>query len=140
MFATENTLNARMLSMENFGSWLLAELEKRDWSQSDLVKTAGISRGTLSNIISGTRGVGNESMIAIAHALKMSPVTIFRKAGLLPEGGDDTNFEDWQYLINKLPTEEQEEVRKIIEMKIERRQKEDRSARASSFTTGKVKK
>jgi len=93
-----------------------------------LVKNAGISRGTLSNIISGTRGVGIDSLLAIAQAFNISPVTIFRKAGVLPEGGENTSFEDWQFLLNQLPPDEQEEVRKIIEMKIERRQKAEQAA------------
>ncbi len=141
MLATENKNNAKMLSMENFGDWLVEELEKRGWSQSDLVKTAGISRGTLSNIISGTRGVGSDSLVAIAEALKISPITIFRKAGLLPSGpADEVKFEDWKYLLNKLPPAEQEEVRQIIEMKIDRRQKAEQTSRSSKFKDGKVKK
>jgi hypothetical protein len=49
---------------------------------------------------------------------------VFRKAGLLPEGGENVRFEDWQYLLDQLPEEEQEELRQIALMKIERRQKE----------------
>lgn len=73
-----------MLSMENFSEWLLKELEKRNWSQSDLVKAAGVSRGTLSNIISGNRGIGEKSLTAIAHALKLPVDLVFEKAKLLP--------------------------------------------------------
>jgi transcriptional regulator with XRE-family HTH domain len=140
MISKENNKCDKMLSMENFGDWLLQELEKRDWSQSDLVKNAGISRGTLSNIISGNRGVGFDSLLAIAHAFKISPISIFRKAGILPEGGDEASFADYNHLLSQLTTEEQEEIRQIMEMKIERRQKAEQSARSAKFKPGKVNK
>lgn len=141
MLATENKLNAKILSMENFGGWLLEEIEKRGLSQSDLVRMAGISRGTLSNIISGTRGVGNESMVAIANALKISPITIFRKAGLLPDDkNSEASFDDWQHILSQLTKDEQEEIRQIVELKIERRQKAEKTERAANFKQSKVKK
>jgi transcriptional regulator with XRE-family HTH domain len=112
-----------MLSMENFGSWLLQELEKRNWSQSDLVRASGISRGTLSNIISGNRGIGEKSLIAIADALNISPITIFRKTGLLPPGSESVTFEDWQFILSQLSPEDEAELRQIAEIKIERRKK-----------------
>lgn len=125
MYSTANRKYDRMFSMENFSDWLLNELEKRNWSQSDLVKKAGISRGTLSNIINGTRGVGEKSLIAIARAFSISPITVFRRAGLLPEGPENkVTFDDWLYLLEQLPVEDQEELRQIAEMKIERRKKE----------------
>ncbi len=123
--------------MENFGDWLLKELEHRNWSQSDLVKAAGISRGTLSNIISGTRGIGEKSLIAIANALNISPITLFRKAGLLPEAGELVAFDDWQHLLAQLSHEEQEEMRQIAVMKIERNRKAEKSSRATNLKAKK---
>ncbi len=119
-----------------FGEWIQAEREKRSWSQSDLSRYSGLHRAVISKIESGTRPMP-ETLSALAQAFKISPITIFRIAGLLPEGGDNAAFEDWQFLLNQLPPEEQEEVRKIVEMKIERRQKEDQSAswRAVSIST-----
>ena len=126
--------------METFSEWLLHEMGQRNISQQDLAQKSGITAAQISRVISGQRGLGEKSLTAIAHALKISPVTIFRKAGLLPEGGDSASFEDWQYLLSKLPPEEQEEVRKIVEMKIERRQKEEQSARSAQFKSKKVGK
>ena len=129
MNSQENNLYGKMLSMENFGDWLLKEIEKRNWSQSDLVKAAGISRGTLSNIISGARGTGEKSLISIANALNISPITIFRKAGILPEVEEQTSMDDWQNLLAQLSPEEQEEMRQIAVMKIERNRKAEKSSR-----------
>jgi transcriptional regulator with XRE-family HTH domain len=137
MISLEIKLYGKMLSMENFGAWLLKELENRNWSQSDLVKAAGISRGTLSNIISGARGIGEKSLISIANALNISPITIFRKAGLLPESGETGAFDDWKHLLAQLSPEEQEEMRQIAIMKIERNRKAEQS---SHSTNSKSKK
>lgn len=118
--------------MENFGDWLIKEIENRNWSQSDLVKAAGISRGTLSNIISGTRGTGEKSLISIANALNISPITIFRKAGMLPEVGEQSSMDDWQHVLDQLSPEEQEEIRQIAVLKIERNRKAEKSSRTKN--------
>ena len=131
MFLTMNSVE--------FGDWVQIEREKRSWSQSDLSRYSGLHRAVISKIESGTKPMP-DTLSALAQAFKISPITIFRIAGLLPEGGDNTAFEDWQYLLNKLPPEEQEEVRKIVEMKVERRQKEEQSARSAQFKVGKAKK
>ena len=108
--------------MNNFGDWLVEEIEKRDWSKSDLAKAAGISRGTLSNIISGTRGVGEKTLVAIANALDISPTTTFRKAGFLPEE-KEISFDDWQHLLEKIPPEDREEILQILTLKVKRNRK-----------------
>ncbi len=125
-----------------FVIWLNEQQKLRD-NMSDyvLAKKGKFSHSALSRARVEGIAPGWEICVKIAEALNVSPITVFRKAELLPPGDNEhASFEDWMYLINKLPPEEQEEVRKIIEMKIERRQKEDRSSRASSFKEGKEKK
>lgn len=125
----------------NFGEWLRTEREKRDWSQSELARVSGLHRQIINKTESGVSDPALKTYIALSNALNISLINILRTAGELPPGDNErASFEDWMFLINKLPPEEQEEVRKIIEMKIERRQKEDQSARASSFKTGKIRK
>lgn len=63
----------------------MEELRQRGWSQSELSRRAGLARGTLSNIMNGERGVGENSINSIAHALGYPPETVFRAAGLLPQ-------------------------------------------------------
>lgn len=123
----------------DFPQWLRSEIEKRGWSQIDLSRKTSISSTQIARILSGERGMGIETLVAIAQALGYSPITLIRKAGLLPEGGENASFEDWQFLLNQLPADEQEEVRKIVEMKIERRQKEEQAERAKRFNIGKAK-
>jgi transcriptional regulator with XRE-family HTH domain len=86
-----------MVSMENFSEWLLEELKKRNWSQSDLSRMAGISPGTISNVISGAKGLGYETGKAIAHAFKIPPEEIFRVAGILPP---KPNADEWLEEMN----------------------------------------
>lgn len=124
----------------NFGDWLKLEREKRDWSQSDLARFSGLHRQIINKTESGASEPALKTFIALAQAFKISPITIFRIAGLLPEGSDNASFDDWQFLLNQLPPEEQEEVRKIVEMKIERRQKEELSARSANFKPKKAGK
>jgi transcriptional regulator with XRE-family HTH domain len=121
----------------DFGDWVKAERDKRGWSQSDLSRYSGLHRAVISKIESGTQPMP-DTLTALAHAFKISPITIFRKAGLLPEGGEEVSFEDWQHLLNQLTPDEQEEVRQIMEMKIDRRQKSEQAARAKNFKPKKA--
>ncbi len=110
--------------METFSEWLLSELTKKNMTQQTLAQKSGITPAQISRVISGQRGLGEKSLTAIAHALNVSPITIFRKAGMLPpEGGETTNFEDWEYLLSQLTPDEQEEIKQFVELKIERRKK-----------------
>jgi transcriptional regulator with XRE-family HTH domain len=74
-----------IFSMENkFAEWLMQRLDEKGWSQSDLARRANIARGTISNILNGTRAVGPDTCLSIAKALNYPPEVVFRKAGILP--------------------------------------------------------
>lgn len=101
----------KMFSMENFRDWLLNELDKRDWSQSDLAKAAGISRGTLSNILSSSRGVGEKSLISIGRALRIPPEVVFQAAGILPKQPDkNALIQKIEYILQDLSETDQQDV------------------------------
>lgn len=85
MITTVNDLSGIMFTMENFGDWLLEQLKERNISQSELSRLAGISKGTISNLINGTKGKGPDSLTAIAHALKLPVDLVFEKAKMLPQ-------------------------------------------------------
>ena len=124
----------------DFPTWLQSELDKRNWRPTDLAKRSRISDAAVSRILRGERNADTETLLSFANVFQISPLTIFRKAGLLPEGEDESNFSDYQYLLSQLTPEEQEEIRQIMEMKIERRQKVEQSARSKNFKPGKVNK
>lgn len=124
----------------DFPQWLRDELEKRDWSQVDLSRKTKISPTQINRILSGERGFGVEALVAISTALNISPITIIRKAGLLPPGPDDKiNFDDWQYLLEKMTPEERDEFWRFGQMKIEMRQEKEQAARAKNFKVRKSK-
>lgn len=85
MFLTMNSLE--------FGDWIQVEREKRGWSQSDLSRYSGLHRAVISKIESGTKPMP-DTLSALAQAFKISPISIFRIAGLLPEGGDNAAFDE----------------------------------------------
>ena len=70
--------------MENFGPWLLEELKKRNMTQSELARLAGLGSGTISNIMNGQKKVGQDTALAIANVLRLPPDLVFEKAGILP--------------------------------------------------------
>lgn len=84
MNTTVNDMSMIMFTMENFGDWLLERLKEKNISQSELARMAGVSKGTISNLVNGTKGAGQDSLTAIAHALKLPVDLVFEKAKLLP--------------------------------------------------------
>ncbi|KAA0255580.1 MAG: XRE family transcriptional regulator [Chloroflexi bacterium] len=125
----------------DFPEWLRQELEKRDWSQVDLSRKTKISPTQIARILSGERGFGVEALVSISNALEVSPITVLRKAGLIPKGNEDQiSFDDWKYLLEKMTPEERDEVWRISQMKVEIRQEKEKASRAKNFKPGKVRK
>jgi transcriptional regulator with XRE-family HTH domain len=123
---------------EQFSDWLLNEMSKRKWSQADLARASGLNRQSISDYVNRRRtNPEPEALVAIAHGLTISPITIFRQAGLLPNSsgsGEQVKFEDWEFLLKQMSPEDEAELRQIAELKIERRKKEQ------SLKTLKTKK
>jgi transcriptional regulator with XRE-family HTH domain len=110
-----------------FGQWLQLEREKRNWSQSELARRAKLHRAIISKIELSISSPATETYIALADALDVSPIFLFHKAGLLPDHPGSENqvaIEDWQYLLDQLPLEDQEELRQIAVIKLNRRKSE----------------
>jgi transcriptional regulator with XRE-family HTH domain len=109
----------------DFPAWLRDQLDRRSWRVSDLAKRSHKSDAAVSRVLHGERNPDPETLVAFATALNISPILMFRKAGLLPSGPDnEVQFEDWQHLLNQMTPEDEAEMRQIAEMKIERRQRE----------------
>jgi len=98
-----NDLCVIMSTVENFGDWLLNELKQAGISQSEFARRAGLSKGTISNLINGTKGVGQDSLVAIAKTLHVPTEFVFEKAGLLPpKPKRDSILEQIEHLYNSL--------------------------------------
>lgn len=110
--------------MDGFGAWLVEELDQRELSQSDLSRLSGLSQGTISNIISGTRGRGTDSLAAIAKALKLPVEQIYRRAGLLPAPkGLSEEIEQIVHEAEGMTKEEQLELLSYIRWRNNQRKK-----------------
>ncbi len=125
-----------MFSMEKFGDWLQSQLDKKRWSQADLAKNAHISRGTLSNILSGTRGVGEDTITAIAHALKLPPETVFRAAGILPPASDDPWADEMAFKLAELDPAKRAMAERLIQALAEQEEAEKTKTLKAKRSTG----
>jgi len=123
----------------DFIEWLDEQENKLSYSDYEVAKKGGFSHSVLSRARSGIPPKWDVCS-KIAKVFNVSPITVIRKAGLLPEGGEQVSFEDWQHLIAQLSPDEQEEMRSIIEMKINRRKKVEQAARATNYKPQKVGK
>jgi transcriptional regulator with XRE-family HTH domain len=125
----------------DFSDWLLNEMNKRGWSQADLARASGINRQSVSDYVNRRRtNPDPDVLVSLSKGLHLSPITVFRAAGLLPPGGEHAVFADYEHLLSQLTPEEQDEIRQIIEIKIERNHKAKQVARAKSFKLGKASK
>lgn len=115
----------------SFSDWLRQEIEKRDLSQADLARRARLSEAQISRLLADKRGVGEGGLRKIADALQISPITVLRKAGILPPSPEtEITADDWMFLLSELPPEEQEELRQLALIKIERQKSKKRVGRA----------
>lgn len=70
--------------MDDFVNWLNAETKRRSWSNNELGRRAGVSRSTVSLVLTGQQSPTWEFCYRVAQALKEPPEKVFRLAGLLP--------------------------------------------------------
>ena len=68
-----------------FKDWLLYEMDKRGWSQSDLARSADLNRAVIHKLLNGQSTPRPATLAALARAFRVPIERIFRIAGLLPE-------------------------------------------------------
>lgn len=120
-------------SADIFVKWLDDLEDSRGWTDYKLSQETGLSSSVFSKARQGILPKW-DALIRIAAAFNISPITAFRKAGLLPPAPEDSvQFEDWEYLLKQLSPEDEEEIKQLALMRIERRKKAEGSARAKNF-------
>jgi len=108
----------------HFGQWLKDERQKRHWKQIEFARKAGESRSMIWKFENGTAMPSTKTFMQLAKALNLSPMTLFREAGLWPETSQQKmTLEDWENLLSQLPLNDQEELREIAILKLNRLQK-----------------
>lgn len=114
---------------EKFIQWLDEEEKRRDWTDYKLAKVAGFSHSVLSRARSGSLPKW-DTCVAIAEAFDISPITVFRKAGLLPEGPKESaTFDDWKFLFSGLSERDQEI---IWDLMLNMRAKNEKDAKSTT--------
>jgi len=105
----------------------MEELDKRDWSYSELARQAGVASSTVSMMISGKRLPGWDLCAGIARAFNLSPIRVFAKAGLTPPVpglDEDITFEQTLEIMRKLRPEQRLELLDYARWKLERTRSE----------------
>ena len=86
-----------------FADWLQAEIDKRDWSQSDCARACDLNRAVINKLLNGKCKPQPPTLMALARGLKLPPETIYRAAGLLPPSTDgDEATREVVYILNPL--------------------------------------
>lgn len=106
------SLDVIMLDMaDKFSSWLVEELNKKDWSQAELARRAKISRTSISDLISEKHNPGVDICNAIASALNYRVEDVYRIAGLLPPERKNNSLDnEMLHLFGLLPENEKQQV------------------------------
>lgn len=112
-------------SGQEFVQWLDEQEKRFEYSDYEVAKKGDFSHSALSRARTENIPPGYSICMKIAGVFNISPITVLRKAGLLPaEGGDQIRFDDWQYLLNQLPEDEREDLRLIAEAKLQKVKKQ----------------
>lgn len=101
-----------------FSEWLVEELDRRSWTQSELARRSGVHRQVISRYVNQGRTNPDEKiLVAIAHGLDLPAELIFRKAGLLPDEGDlsEASEEIVLYKLKELNQTQKDELIRYIE-------------------------
>lgn len=96
-----------------FNDWILSQLKDRGWSQADLARSSGLTRGGVSNYING-RIPDEKALRKIAKAFKLPPEAVFRAAGVLPPTANDLWVENMNYKIGQLTGVRRELAERLI--------------------------
>ena len=95
-----------------FIEWLNEKERSKNWSDYELSKRAGISHSVLSRARSGILPKW-DACESIANALDVSPILVFRMAGLLPPGlPDEVLYDDWKDVLSRLSERDQDVLKR----------------------------
>ena len=123
-----------MTNTNDFGQWLLEELERRDLSYSEVARRGGTSHARISQVISGGNP-GVDFCHAIARALDIPPENVFRRAGLLPSESEQSEQAKLVlYLFERLSSGDRRTVLTIIRSILEQETDQERRHRVGAGT------
>ncbi|HAR45413.1 MAG TPA: hypothetical protein DCS05_04340 [Nitrospiraceae bacterium] len=115
---------------EVFISWLDGEEKKKNWTDYELAKSAGISHSVISRARQGILPKW-EACEKIANAFGVPPILAYQKAGLLDtDPNTDPWVEEQKYKLKQIPPEMRPMAARVIEGFVEESQEERSLARS----------
>lgn len=98
-----------ILTVDNkLSTWLVNQLNDRNWSHRELGRRAGVSGAAVSRVISGEQNPGADFCAKIAKALGEPQDKIFRLAGLLSSNPGPARCEDELLAVFRQLSEERQ--------------------------------
>jgi len=110
-----------------FNDWILNQLNQKDWSQADLARASGLTRGAVSKYLTD-RIPDEDALRKIAKAFKLPPEDVFRAAGVLPPAGDDPWAETMKHKISHLTGTRREMAERLLNTLIDEQDRETRTS------------
>lgn len=105
--------------------WMVAEREKKGWSQADLARESELTRTTISDYEQRQRPNPDiKALVKISTALGHSPLYLPRLARLIPaEESTDEETEDIIHAVKDFTPEEKQEILSYINYQRNQRKK-----------------
>lgn len=106
----------------SFADWLNNELQERRMSQAELARLGGVSRSSINRVAVPGNKPGWDVCYGIAKGLKLSPASVFIKAGLITDAlsYDEERAENASYRFSLLNESDQLEILELMEIKLRR--------------------
>jgi transcriptional regulator with XRE-family HTH domain len=100
-----------------FSEWLIEQIQRKQIKQADLAKAAGLRPSTINKLLnSKTKRPSGESCVALANALGMSPISVFRAAKWLSAEPEFPERDDLIHVVGQLPGIKRKELLAFAEV------------------------
>jgi transcriptional regulator with XRE-family HTH domain len=107
--------------MSDFSEWIAEQINERGWKKSELAKRSGLDRSYTYQIIAGNKRPGAVACRAIARALDVPEVIVFRQISYLTEDPVlDPSIENFIAILSQLSNDDQAELLEIAKLKLDR--------------------
>jgi transcriptional regulator with XRE-family HTH domain len=104
--------------MSELSDYLEEQLRMRDWSGKELARRAKVAPSSIHRMMHDDQDSppGFAIVMAVAQALRTDPITLLRKAGLLPREPEGTSLErQMAHTFRQLPVEHQRTALMFVE-------------------------
>jgi transcriptional regulator with XRE-family HTH domain len=126
--------------MSTFSDWLTSQLKERKMSPAELSRLIKKDQSVISRILSGERSPANETLDAIAKALKLPPTQVFEAAGILPpKAGEDPWVEQMDLKLRSIKDPNKREIaEKMLDALIDENASKKAVSPKKNLSTGKA--